>query len=568
MSFLSEVINIVKENEISDARLCLKRLTKEIQNLQNEANTYIDENYVEYNQAVMENNQLLDHSQRLTQEVDQLVDAIERDSKEEILAIADDVQRYLRELDELRIGLRVTNKLLKIDDLFERLNETKDAGFINFTRDTINALRELIYDQEDKDILINLDSFQNLKLRWLMENETLLNDLQKQFDSLLHLQEKIFQNTKCVDVKVSNDKASFETILYMLFDTNFNANRLYTFLLKNVFEPIITRPVSFEVNKTAIAPKDGKPSEDYTTFTLSFSTKPFLYNDSNLRPSHKDVINCISKVFHCLRNLNIVLPNGKSFFQQLAERIGDDVYKLIINECFTFAIPNTIEELKVSNLADDIRQMNTFFKKIEFSTETNEKRLTEYADKIDVIFKKRFCLRILKTATEIMHKDLHEMQIIEEMKTYHFPRCMVSRNTFELIDLMEQVLRQADDPSNQSVDTYVLNNIQEKLKSTIPMILEKYPQEIISVHGKFLQTIPQQTALFHNNCAYLAWWANKCTADCGERSEAITVQLQEEGSKHFALQITHQRSQLAEILKEFGELTRSPATFLLNFNLK
>lgn len=560
MSFISEVINIVKENEISDARACVKKLTKEIQNLQNESKVYIGDHYIEFNDAVTGNDEILVKASHLTYEVDQLFTSIERDAKEEILAAADDVHQYLRELEELRIGARVSKKLIRIDELFKQLNETKESKRLSTTRDIINDLRDVIFDQEDKDIIKELDSFQNMKFRWHIEHETLLDDLQTQFNSLVQLQEKTFQNTKCVDVKISNDKDMIELVLFMLFETNFNANRIYTFLLKNVFEPIITRPVSFEINKTGMSAKDEKTNEDFTTFTLSFSTKPFIHSESiNLRPNYKDVFACISKVFHCLRNLNIDLPNGKQFFQQMAERIGDDVYKLLIDECLTFSVPNTIEDLKTSSLADEVRQLNGFFNKIEFTTEDNNSKLIEFADKIDVIFKKRFCLKILNSATDLMRKDLHEMQIVEESKGIQFPRCMVSRNTFELIDLMEQVLREADESSNKSVDAYVLNDIQERLQSTIPMILEQYAPQIISVHGKFLQTIPQQTALFHNNCSYLAWWFSKYSSEAKEshlhmeRCESIVIALQEQGSKQFASQISNQRSQLAQIMKEFGK---------------
>ena len=169
------------------------------------------------------------------------------------------------------------------------------------------------------------------------------------------------------------------------------------------------------------------------------------------------------------------------------------------------------------------------------------------------------CIRDSKSAVDIMQKDLHEMQVVDETKSSgSFPRCMVSRSTFELIDLMEKVLREANDLSGKQVEEYVLNDIQERLEATIPMILERYASETITAHGKFLQTIPQQTALFHNNCSYLAWWLNNCgkAADSPkiaiERRDSIVSSLQEQGSKQFAMQISNQRTQLMEILKEFG----------------
>lgn len=559
MSLLSEVINVVKESEISNARLSLKKINQEIRNLQNESKVYMEENYVEFSDAVNENTEYLDQADGLSREVEKLLDGIDREAKDEILAAADDVQRYLRELEEIRVGLRINQRLLLIDNLFQTLDELKQRQSFAEIRDTINQLRDAIFDEEDKEIIRELACFQSMKLKWHVEHETLLATLQSQFNSFVQLQEKVFQNTKCVTVKVSSDKIALQDILHMLFETNFNAQRLYTFFMKNVFEPIITRPVSFEVNK--LDSKDERSGIEYNTFTLSFSTKPYVYGEStNLRPNYKHVFNYLSKVLNILSNINIHLENEKWMFQQMAERIGDEFYKLLINESLTYAIPDTIEGLSSSELAKEIKEFDQLLNNYHFISEENATKLTEFADKIDVIFKKRFCLNIVKSAVDIMHKDLHEMHVVDETKSSgSFPRCMVSRNTFELIDLMEKVLREANDLSGKQVEEYVLTDIQERLQATIPMILERYASETITAHGKFLQTIPQQTALFHNNCSYLAWWLNNCGKDTDnpaihiERRDSIVSSLQEQGSKQFALQIVNQRTQLMEILKEFGK---------------
>lgn len=555
-SLLSEVINVVKESEISNARVSLKKINQEIRNLQNESKSYLEENYSDFSDAVNDNNEYLEQAEGLSREVDKLLDNIERDSKDEILAGADDVQRYLHELEEIRIGLRVNQRLLQIDTLFQSLEELKKQQSFAEIRDTINQLRDAIFEDEDKEIIRELACFQKMKLKWHIEHETLLASLQSQFNSFVQMQEKVFQNTKCVTVKVSSDKPALQDILLMLFETNFNAQRLYTFFMKNVFEPIITRPVMLENNKL-----DTKDGIEYNTFTLSFSTKPLIYGEStNLRPNCKLVFNYLTKVLNILSNIDIQLPNEKWIFQQMAERIGDEFYKLLIDECLTYAIPETIEGLSSCDLAKEIKTFDDFLKSHHFVNEDNATKLIEFADKIDVIFKKRFCLNIVNSAVEIMHKDLHEMNIVDESKSSgSFPRCMVSRNTFELIDLMEKVLREANDLSGKQVEEYVLNDIQERLQATVPMILERYADETINAHGKFLQTIPQQTALFHNNCSYLAWWFNNCGKELGkeivqiERRDSIVSGLQEQGSKQFALQITNQRTQLMDILKEFGK---------------
>lgn len=561
MNFVSEVINIVNENEIKDARFCLKKLVNEIQTHQGESKSYIESNYIEFSDAVENNHSYLEQAEHLSVEVDKLLESIESETKNDVLSVADDVQRYLSELEELHMGLRLNKLILQIDENFQLLKSLKDSQQYGKIRDTVNKLRELIFDSEDKEIFKHTDCYQNIKIRWHIEHETLLNTLQSRFESLVQLQEKTFQSTKCITVKISKDKDALEEIVYMLFQTNFNAQRVYSFLMQNVFEPVITRPVSLDINKSSIEKVDGKPAGEFTAFTLSFSTKQNAFGDSvNLRPGHKNVFNHLVKVFQCMQNLNVKLPNGKDFFETLADRIGEQFFKLFIEECLTHAIPDTIEDMNNSNLANEVKDFRGFLKIVSFvDSDGQADKLFEFADKIDIIFKKRFCLNILNSAVTLMRKDLHDMQIVEGSKLRgSFPRCMVSRNIFELIDLVEKVLLEANDLNGKSVESYVLNDIQDRLQSTIPMIMERYSMETISAHGKFLQTIPQQSALFHNNCLYLAWWLNKFQSDDAnshiqiERCEIIINELQEQGSKQFALQIGNQRSQLLEILNQFG----------------
>lgn len=554
MNFISEVINIVSENEIADARSSLKKLLKEIKNFQNESRTYIDENYIEFSNCMTNNGVYLSQAEHLSKEVEKLVETIETDTKSDLLSVAEDVQQYLCELDELRIGLRLNKRILSIDELFTELDDIKSSQQFTRIRSIIKSLHELIFDGQDEEIFKRLDCYKNIKIRWHIENEMLLNTIQDRFDALVQMSEKTFQSTKCITVKISKNTSALKEILAMLFETNFNTQRICTFLMNNVFEPIITKPVSLDViDKEESTDATMSATEEFTTITLSFSTRSLISNDIlSLRPNYKIVLKHLCHALTCLRGLVI---GNTSIYKILATNIGERFFKLIINECFTYAIPDTIDDMSTSTLVTDVKNFDGFLQTIDFRLSTNH--LIEFSERIDVIFKKRFCLNILKSAVTIMHKDLHDMQIVDEPD---FPRCMVSRSTFELIDLMHKVLKEAIDAvenaAGKSLESYIIEDIQERLRSTIPMILERYLTEVVEAHGKLLQTIPQQTALFHNNCLYLAGWLSKVESmeDAPiqlDRSNVLILELQELGSKQFALQINNQRSQLLAILKEF-----------------
>lgn len=65
--------------------------------------------------------------------------------------------------------------------------------------------------------------------------------------------------------------------------------------------------------------------------------------------------------------------------------------------------------------------------------------LTDFAQKIDILFQNRFCRNILDSAVEIMQKDLHDMMVISDtenesssvdnVSSAALPRCMISKCT-------------------------------------------------------------------------------------------------------------------------------------------
>lgn len=109
---------------------------------------------------------------------------------------------------------------------------------------------------------------------------------------------------------------------------------------------------------------------------------------------------------------------------------------------------------------------------------------------------------------------------------------------------MEKVLHQARTANE---------DIVEKLLSTIPLILERYIIEVPTYHAKLLVNIPQQAALFHNNCNYLAVWVTKngCKIESFER---IVNSLQKLGSDHFLRQVNNQKEQIMDLLREFSKI--------------
>lgn len=107
---------------------------------------------------------------------------------------------------------------------------------------------------------------------------------------------------------------------------------------------------------------------------------------------------------------------------------------------------------------------------------------------------------------------------------------------------MEKVIKQATNTEKETSD---------RLLSTVSIILDRYLTEVPTYHEKLLAKIPQQTALFHNNSMYLAYWLTKNSDKDIDEYSTITRALQHQGTEQFMCQIKNQRSQLMEILQNF-----------------
>lgn len=110
---------------------------------------------------------------------------------------------------------------------------------------------------------------------------------------------------------------------------------------------------------------------------------------------------------------------------------------------------------------------------------------------------------------------------------------------------MDRILKQPTD--NGHKDT------PDPLSGVVGLLLETYIDEVPKVHKKLLQSIPQQSALFHNNCMYLTHWVAQHATKGVESCPSLVKVLQATGTKYLRVQIAYQESILMEIMSGFGK---------------
>lgn len=105
---------------------------------------------------------------------------------------------------------------------------------------------------------------------------------------------------------------------------------------------------------------------------------------------------------------------------------------------------------------------------------------------------------------------------------------------------MERILRQSHDTEDES------------LVNVISVILISYVGEVPKIHEKLLESIPQQSALFYNNCQFLAHWVTTNSEKGIPTYPALVKTLHMNASKYLNVQINYQQKIIMSILKEFG----------------
>lgn len=522
------------ENEL-DAKKAITFLISRIRDYQVKVNEIVCNHYVDFMPNCYDNAKIMKNGKLLEEEINKVVTLINQDSSWQLYMTSERMQQQREELSESIAAYKTAYKLQTIHGLFEMIPRCGDD--YQKLLHIIERIKTLLNDSSDA-VLLRLDCYHNIRLRYHEEYQLLLFNLNKKFESLIQLGEKSFQSTKAVTIKIKKDEDQLHQVVLALIHTNYNIKKLCNFLMENVFEPIMTKPVLLICNEN-----DG----DFMSLQLSYQLK----SSEELRPNYKKIFQLMMETFYCLGQMNIIISDRQCIFSIIAKHTKAKICRLLIDNCLQNDIPDTIDEMNESNIVQAVHEFNKFLNDMLFLDDENDYILDEYASKIELLFQKKFCANIVSNAFEIMKKDLHDMVLVEDRDSDFscgsdmFASCMVSKSTIELKKLLDKVLSEGMSGEKLS----------DRLMESIATILERYTIEVTQSHEKLLLKIPQQSALFHNNCMYLSFWLQKNASklDTNYSFMLIGNSLRDQGNKTFHLQLQNQRSLLMQSLQEFGK---------------
>ncbi|XP_011189670.1 centromere/kinetochore protein zw10 [Zeugodacus cucurbitae] len=532
------IIKILKDNNGGDSEVTKSTITKilsQIKRFQESIRKNIEDNYVDFmpNQTTVD--AFLDEGEQLVRESEYLLQTVSGEASEALRQANSELAACIDEFREMSLGLRVSYRILKVDELFQCIKDQQEYLVV---LDLLGKLKSLISCDSGSDVdrvFQKCNCYNTIKVKYQIQANILQQDLQKRFEELVEFNEKPFSHSKCVTLRVSKDVNQLQDTVMALFQARYNPIKMCDFLLENCFEPIILKPVSLEYSEE---------NPNHVQLTLSYSLKEM---SKSLRPSYTKVFENIKFVLDCLANINVSVSSDQQVFSIIGDHIKQRLLNLLVDECLMHAIPKNMSEYEESTLVEDVIQFEHFLADVFLINAETERTLSDFAERFEAYFREEFNNKLLESAIDIMRKDLQDMALIAENNSaeevsknpFLFPCCMVSKSTLELIKLMERILRQ----SNETKD--------ESLINVIGVILNSYLSEVPIIHEKLMESIPQQSALFYNNCQFLAHWVTTNSDKDIPTYPALVKTLHMTGSKYLNVQINYQQKIIMGILKEF-----------------
>lgn len=167
-------------------------------------------------------------------DTEHLLSNVSSDTRLDLNEANAELTQCIEELREISLGLKVSHRILKIDDLFqcvEEANATKDYLVV---LDLLGKLKCLICREatcEIDRIFQKCACYDTIKIKYHIQANILQQNLQQKFERLLQLSEKNFATTKHVTIQVSKDVGQLQDIVMALFQvimaTIFLKNLLY-----------------------------------------------------------------------------------------------------------------------------------------------------------------------------------------------------------------------------------------------------------------------------------------------------------------------------------------------------
>ncbi|XP_039281552.1 centromere/kinetochore protein zw10 homolog isoform X2 [Nilaparvata lugens] len=514
--------------EFLDLNSRVEEISNEISSMKVDLMNILDSNYAKFKPVLESNGGMLEKAECLSEDMSVLQSRVENQINHELANSTGKLQKLKDVLQEKTLSLEIVEHLLYLHHgMINVKREEENSCFVECSR-IIKLLKDDLANQnyvKMLDIYVPLDN-ELVRLYNRIAMKTL--DQWKPFINWIELESADSREVNGISLQFTKveSNSSKEQLVQALNNFDLLALEIKTFgskFLTRVLVPLIesSRVVTVSENGDILTVhcfrKDEQVVSSYKQDQSSY--KPGESSHEQNESSHKQqclqVFSKLTVVFDFIhRHLDIAIGDGITFITELGEVIGDDFCESL-NRCLDDAIPKCQKELEsYKEVVDRLIEFESLLHQKGLLSRDNHK-LHEYAENIDILFANKISQCYLMKARNIMKKDLFNVmevgvkhEVSGERKsstvflthispnTFQFPYCQISKSTYELMQLIEDMFQESAIASSE----LIFRTLYHRSRHILSMYCDIVPLH----HKNLLETIPQQSAFFYNNCCYIA----------------------------------------------------------------
>ncbi|XP_025159400.1 centromere/kinetochore protein zw10 homolog isoform X2 [Harpegnathos saltator] len=560
-SFVADVLATAGKLEKLNLQKSIVDIQKEITKLEYEVKDFMDENYNEFSAKLTRDVHLVKKTEQLLEEMSILQSRINDQVKIELSGSTKELKSLSQTLKESNISLQLSHQLIEVHKCIKSIKKLQEEKQFVETTKTLLQMHSLLNNPNS--ILYDLEIYTAIKNEYCELFRLCLTEVSRLLRDRICWNSDVKDNKTITSVIIKSECDDIQELIQSLHIVDHLENELQTFstkLMEHIINPIIhDHTLVYVVKEKA--------------FTVEILERKKM-------PCYKGVLYNLQLLFKFLhQHLNLKVTDDETFLKRTQPYLLEQLSHSLTTDCISHTIPTSNANLKnFEPVVEAINEFQDYLVEIEFLSK-DQLFLSEYTNNIDKLFIDRICQDLLVKARNIIKKDLHdsvryepqeppkftnkpfeddyELTIEKKLSdmSFQLPRCQISNSAVETLELARTILDEARDSSDACAI---------RLFYTCRNVFGMYAGLVPEHHRKFLDTIPQQVALFHNNCMYLAHHLLTLAHDYRDKfssnlqklnltfADQVTV-LRDVGSRCFMEHMRYQRNIIFDIIKDSGQ---------------
>ncbi|XP_032666419.1 centromere/kinetochore protein zw10 homolog [Odontomachus brunneus] len=559
-SFVADVLATAGKLEKLNLQKNIVDIQKEITKLEYEVRDFMDENYDEFSAKLTRDVHLVKKTEQLLEEINILQSRINDQIKVELSGSTKELKSLSQMLKESNISLQLSHQLIELHECMKSIRKLQEEKRFVDTTKTLLQMHSLLNNPNS--VVHDLEIYTAIKNEYCELFRSCLTEISRLLRDRICWSSDVKDGKTITSVTIKSEYDDIQELIQGLHIIDHLENELKTFstkLMEHIINPVIHDHCSVYVVKEKV-------------FTVDILERKKM-------PCYKGVLYNLKLLFKFLhQHLNLKVADDETFLKRMQPHLLEQLSHSLTTDCISHTIPTSNADLKnFEPVVEAINEFQDYLVEIEFLSK-DQLFLSEYTNNIDKLFIDRICQDLLVKVRNIIKKDLHdsvryepqeppklmskafeddrELTIEKKLSdmSFQLPRCQISKSAMETLELARTILDEARDSSDACA---------VRLFYTCRNVFGMYAWLVPEHHRKFLDTIPQQVALFHNNCMYLAHHLLTLAHDYRDKfsknlqklnltfADQVTV-LRDVGSRYFLEHMRYQRNIIFDIIKDSG----------------